>query len=147
MEYYSRAIGYCGRVIKIALVCSTVPLLCSCTSAAKHHENLPTTQERQMTLGVVQRDIYPGMSQAELAEALGSPNIVTRDSEGNEAWIYDKIATEASFSRSSNHWTLILFGGQREAGASSSTQRTLTVVVKFDEAQQIDTVSYHSSRF
>jgi hypothetical protein len=33
-----------------------------------------------MTLGVVQKEIHKGLSQADVAEALGSPNIVTRDS-------------------------------------------------------------------
>ncbi len=54
-----------------------------------------------MTLGVVQSFIKEGMSQADIASALGSPNIVTQDKDGNDTWIYDKIATETSQSGSS----------------------------------------------
>ncbi len=42
-----------------------------------------------MTVGIVQKEIRIGMSQADVAAALGSPNIVTRDSEGKETWIYE----------------------------------------------------------
>jgi hypothetical protein len=54
-----------------------------------------------MTVGIVQKEIRVGMSQADVALALGSPNIVTSDGSGKETWIYDKIASEASYSASS----------------------------------------------
>ncbi len=76
-------------------------LLSGCVSAAQHQKELGSTNEREMTVGIVQKEIRTGMSQADVAEALGSPNIVTRDSEGKETWIYDKIASEASYSNSS----------------------------------------------
>jgi hypothetical protein len=103
------------------------------------------------------------MSQADVAAALGSPNIVTKDSEGKETWIYDKIATEASYSKSSSQisggggaggiagTTLLLGiigGGYSQAsGAASSTQKTLTVIIKFNDKNQVDSFSYHSSKF
>src|SRR5512144_3058182 len=73
-------------------------LVSGCMTAAEHQRSLSSTQEREMTVGIVQKEIRVGMSQADVAGALGSPNIVTRDSEGKETWIYDKIATEASYS-------------------------------------------------
>ena len=54
-----------------------------------------------MTLGIVQKEIRVGLSQADVAAALGSPNIVTKDSADKETWVYDKIASEASYSASS----------------------------------------------
>jgi outer membrane protein assembly factor BamE (lipoprotein component of BamABCDE complex) len=116
-----------------------------------------------MTLGIVQKEIRVGMSQADVAIALGSPNIVTRDSSGKETWIYDKIATEASYSKSSGNVkgaagaggipgsTLLLGiiggGASRDSGAASTTQKTLTVVIKFDENALVETFSYHMSKF
>ena len=116
-----------------------------------------------MTLGTVQRQISKGMSQTEVAEALGSPNIVSKDREGDESWIYDKIATEASYSSDQGNTaglagaggtpgnTLILgglFGSySRSAGASASTQKTLTVVIKFNASGRVKDFSYHSSKF
>jgi outer membrane protein assembly factor BamE (lipoprotein component of BamABCDE complex) len=116
-----------------------------------------------MTVGIVQKEIRVGMSQADVAAALGSPNIVTRDSEGKETWVYDKIATEASYSKGSGGigggagvggvtgTTLILglIGGgySKEAGAMSTTQKTLTVIIKFDKNNTVESFSYHSSKF
>jgi outer membrane protein assembly factor BamE (lipoprotein component of BamABCDE complex) len=121
-----------------------------CMSAAQHQASLGSAKEREMTLGVVQKEIRTGMSQADVAEALGSPNIVTKDSDGNETWIYDKIASEVSYSKggSSTGILVALFaGGSKEAGASSSTQRTLTVVIKFDHDGKVQSSSYHASKF
>ncbi|MCI0453395.1 MAG: outer membrane protein assembly factor BamE [Candidatus Dadabacteria bacterium] len=125
-------------------------LISGCMSAGQHQQSLPSTQERETTVGIVQKEIRAGMSQADVAEALGSPNIVTRDNQGRETWVYDKIASEASFSRDSGGTGLILnlFGFySREAGASSTTQKTLTVIIKFDENKAVDSFSYHASKF
>ena len=100
-----------------------------------------------MTLGIVQKEIRAGLTQADVATALGSPNIVTRDAAGNETWIYDKVATEASYSRSDAYGTILILGASSAAGAAASTQKTLTVVIKFDGDQRVETFSYHSSRF
>lgn len=132
-----------------------------CMTAAEHQQTLHSSKNREMTLGVVQKDIHVGMSQADVATALGSPNIVSKDSEGDESWIYDKIATEVSYSKDSGgigvgagagigSWRMILGGGagySKSVGAVAQTQRTLTVVIKFDENSLVKTLSYHSSKF
>ena len=122
-------------------------LLSGCMSATQHKQNLPSTQEREMTLGIVQKEIHIGMSQADVATTLGSPNIVTRDSSGKETWIYDKIATEASYSKSQGYGTILVLGFSRDTGAISTTQKTLTVVIKFDEKNLVESFSYHASKF
>jgi len=130
-------------------VCLAAELLLSagCTTAAQHQQSLGSTAEREMTVGVVQQEIHAGLGQDEVASALGSPNIVTRDTAGQETWIYDKVASEASYSNSSAYGTILILGAGQNAGASSSTQKTLTVVIKFDANQRVETFSYHSSRF
>lgn len=95
-----------------------------------------------LTVGTVQRSIKHGMSSVEVAEVLGSPNIVQNDGMG-EVWIYDKISSQVSYSESAG--TLILIGGS--SGASSRSQRTLTVIVKFDGESKVRKFSYHTSRF
>jgi outer membrane protein assembly factor BamE (lipoprotein component of BamABCDE complex) len=146
------------RKVKLLLLLMFVG---GCASDAE--QSLRASKEREMTLGLAQKEIRVGMSQADVATALGSPNIVSKDSEGNESWIYDKIATEVSYSRESGgvsagagagslvgSWLLAL-GGQaqysRSVGAATQTQRTLTVVIKFDENSLVKTLSYHSSKF
>ena len=132
-------------------------------SAAEHSQSLHSSRERELTVGTVQKEIRRGMSQAEVAETLGSPNIVTKDEQGDETWVYDKIASEASYSSDSGSGSgaaggggtpgsSLILGGlfgsyTRSAGASASTQRTLTVVLKFNKNGQIKDFSYHASKF
>lgn len=134
-----------------------------CMTAAEHQQELGSAREREMTVGIVQKEIRKGMSQADVAIALGSPNIVTNDGSGKEAWIYDKIATEASYSNSSGGisggvgagglaGSALILGGvgggySKSAGASSTTQKTLTVVIKFDNRGRVESFSYHASKF
>jgi outer membrane protein assembly factor BamE (lipoprotein component of BamABCDE complex) len=122
-----------------------IPLY-ACT-AQYHARDVQAASERNLTLGVVQKEIHRGLSQADVAEALGSPNIVTRDSAGLETWVYDKTATEASYSNSTTYGTVLVVGFAQNAGASSTSQRTLTVVIKFGTDGKVDTFSYHASRF
>lgn len=108
-------------------------------------------KEKELTAGLAQKQIRTGMSQAEVAQALGSPNIVTRDSDGKEVWIYDKIATEASYSKDSSGTSLMLvlfmIGSSKSTEKSSITQRTLTVLIKYDKDGKVDSTSFHASKF
>ena len=108
-----------------------------CTSAAQHQQRLGSAAEREMTLGVVQETIRAGLTQDEVVTALGSPNIVTRDAEGRETWVYDKVASEASYSNSEQYGTVLIVGAGSAAGASSQSQRTLTVVIRFGPDQRV----------
>ncbi len=99
------------------------------------------------------------MSGGEVIEALGSPNVISTDEKGNEVWVYDKFATDVVASESG--WSVLgavvgagsgAAGGaggglSGRSGAQSSSQRTLTVVVKFDEAKRVRDFAYHASRF
>lgn len=130
--------------ISLVLACVQVS---GCMSAADHAAALHSSRDRDLTVGLVQKDIRYGMSQSDVAASLGSPNIVTREDNGNETWIYDKIATEASRSSDSGGWTILLAGSNKQAGASATTQRTLTVVIKFDHERRVSNFTYHSTKF
>jgi outer membrane protein assembly factor BamE (lipoprotein component of BamABCDE complex) len=121
--------------------------LVGCISAADHSSQVHSNRAQEFTVGVVQREVRRGMSQSDVAVALGSPNIVTREDNGNETWIYDKIATEASQSSDSGGLWLLLGNYDKSAGASASTQKTLTVVIKFDRSSRVDSFTYHSTKF
>ena len=132
--------------------------LSGCVTAADHSKQLHSDSDRKMTVGIVQKEIRKGMSQADVASALGSPNLVSKDKEGIETWIYDKIATEVSYSQSNVGGGVggLLIGGiggalggisgGKAAGASAQTQRTLTVIIKFRDGL-VHEFSYHSSKF
>ncbi len=113
----------------------------------------------RVTVGTVQKEIRLGMSATAVAQVLGSPNIVTTDPDRNEAWIYDKFATDVVYSRSRGGVLGQVLGGgtdvggagigvqTQEAGADSRSQRTLTVVIKFDADQRVRDFAYHTARF
>jgi len=114
---------------------------------------------RQFTLGVVQKELKPGLSQADVAERLGAPNLVTRDGEGREAWVYDKVSLEVEASSGSvgigglgsgggSSWGALLgiAAGKRSEKARSS-QKTLTVVIRFSAAGAVESFTWHSSQF
>ena len=118
-----------------------------CRSSADHQRALHPNQEQEFTLGRVQKEVRKGMAQSEVAQALGSPNIVTREENGGDTWIYDKIATEASYSSDSGGIWLLIAGYNKDAGASATTQKTLTVVIKFDPRGRVANFTYHSTKF
>lgn len=148
-----------GQNMKKAMIAFISILFSIACTPAYHQEKLASTKEREMTVGIVQKEIRVGMSQTAVAEALDSPNIVSMDKNGKESWIYDKIASEASYSNSNltgatggggttgNTLLLGLLIGGYESGASSTTQKTLTVVIKFGQDHLVESFSYHSSKF
>jgi hypothetical protein len=114
---------------------------------------------REFTLGAVQKELRPGLSQADVAERLGAPNIVAREPDGREAWIYDKVSSEVEASSggvgigglgtgagSSFAGVLGIAAGKRTEKARSS-QKTLTVVVRFSATGAVESFTWHSSRF
>ena len=133
----STALLYVGLIV----------LLAGCVAARHAADTQEGLQGDRLTVGTVQKEIRKGMSGAEVAQALGSPNIVSTDEQGREVWIYDKIATDRVYSEGSGGGTLILLWGQQRVAASSTSQRTLTVIIKFDQEKKVRDFAYHTSRF
>lgn len=137
-------------VYQIAIFSMAIALS-SCQPAQQHAADARAGQDGdRLTVGTVQREIRVGMSGAEVAQVLGSPNIVTTDEQRRESWVYDKISTERVYSQSSGGAgfipALIIAGGS-SAGASSTSQRTFTVIIKFDADRKVRDYAYHTSRF
>ena len=151
------------KLIKILTIFMMIVPLIGCMSANQHYRQTHGPKEKEMTVGIVQKEIRKGMPSADVATVLGSPNIVTTDSANREVWVYDKISTDVSYSKDSSGTGLklliagvsdSLFGAgapsgsySRSAGAQSKTQRTLTVVIKYDEQNRVRDFFYHTSRF
>jgi outer membrane protein assembly factor BamE (lipoprotein component of BamABCDE complex) len=153
------------RIAKHIQLVAGFTLLAGCQSAAEHAANVRAAQDAgdKMTVGQVQRQIRVGMTNAEVIELLGSPNIVTTDDQRRENWVYDKISTDTAYSASSGGVSTLFLGGglvgdallgaaasgsyRSGAGARSTTQRTLTVIIKFDDSAHVRDFSYRSSSF
>jgi len=129
----------------------------------------------ELTLGLVQSKVKKGMSQGDVAQAIGSPNIASKDRDGNETWIYDKVSSETETEsegkkkgKSSGFGVgggglfgalggIIGVGGgfgsnkgevdTKEKSKVKSTKKTLTVVIKFDKKSMVKEVNYHMSKF
>ena len=141
------------------LVISASVLIAACSSAPQHRAAVQDDTGERLTVGTVQKEIRIGMSSADVASVLGSPNIVSTDADRNENWIYDKFATDVVYSNSRGGVLGLVLGGgsdvggvglgasAQSAGAESRTQRTLTVVIKFDAEQRVRDFAYHTSRF
>lgn len=140
-------------------------ILTACESAQSHRESVQDTSGDRVSVGTVQRQIRVGMSGAEVAQVLGSPNIVTTDDQRREVWVYDKISTTNVYSTSAGSASLsggsalgllavpaLIIGSinarsSGTAGASSTSQKTFTVIIKYDEAGRVRDFAYHTSRF
>ena len=134
-------------------------LIPGCKSASDHRRDVRDDTGEKVTVGKVQAEIKTGMSGAEVVAILGSPNIVTTDEERREAWVYDKFATETAYSTSSGGVSVLVLAGignvlggaapstNSSTGATSKTQRTLTIVIKFDKNKKVRDFAYHSSSF
>ena len=124
------------KKIFLIICLATTPFLTACTSGDPVHEE-------KLTVAAAQREIKIGMSSADVVAVLGSPNMITTDDQRRETWVYDRVSTNVS-SSSSGVWMLI-------AGTSSAkysqNQRTLTIIVKFDENQMVRDFAYRTSTF
>lgn len=133
---------------KMLLAVIAVIFLSGCSSAYYHAKQVhKADQLDRVTVGKVQSQIKIGMSSAQVVEVLGSPNIVTTDENRLENWVYDKIATDVVYSNESGGAWLIIGSVHPSSGAQSTSQRTLTIVIKFDAEKKVRDFAYHSSSF
>ena len=144
------------RCLEVLVVTTAALGGAGCVTARQHAAQVQrATGEDRLDVGTVQREIRIGMSGAEVLETLGSPNIVSTDELQREVWVYDRISTDTA--RSSTRGLLggAVFGGSGGAGglgtgssgATSKSQRTLTIVIRFDENGRVHDYAYHASRF
>ena len=129
------------RVLGLLAFCALVAL--GCANRGKPEAEI----EDRLTVGTVQREITLGLSAASVAEILGSPNIVTTDEKRREVWVYDKISTDRVDVARSSFGTLIIFGGSESETSSSTRQRTLTIIIKFDEEKRVRDFAYNATQF
>ena len=119
-------------------------LMFGCASASYLRKDVQDDTGDRLTVGIVQRNITIGMSSAEVAEVLGSPNVVSTDEQRREVWIYDKIATDVTYAYSAAGLKFLTVGS---AGSRTTSQRTLTIIIKFDGSGKVRDFAYHTSRF
>jgi len=127
--------------ILLTLAIVTIPFLSSCSTTDY------SLNEEKMTVAKAQTEIKIGMPSSAVVEALGSPNMVTTDTEHRETWVYDKVSTNVQSSSSKSGVWLLLFATGGHDFKASSNQRTLTIIVKFDKNGLVRDFAYRTSTF
>jgi outer membrane protein assembly factor BamE (lipoprotein component of BamABCDE complex) len=130
---------------KVALVAVGLSLLATFAPPA-----LAQVDQRNspLTSGNVAMNLQVGKTtQADVLEAFGAPNIVTMDGARNTVWSYQRHATVTQSNSSSSFWTIILTGGSKRADGFSSTQRTVTLIIKFDASNVVSDFRSRTSDF
>jgi len=116
-----------------------------CTSNALYS---PKSDEK-LTVAKAQR-LEAGMSSAKVISIMGSPNILSTNEQGNEVWVYDKVSTQ-NVSQTNGLGTGLLTGLLIQGGSSTnsniSSQRTLTIIVKYNKNKKVEDIAYHTSSF
>lgn len=132
------------KTLRYAIACSLLLVtLAACVQAPV----TPVDSANPLTSGQVTLTLRKNQTtQTEVLEKFGSPNLVTANADGEEAWTYQKHATVANASSSSGFATIILAGVQSSRSGFEQSSRTMTLIIKFKEINGIKTVVDFSSR-
>ena len=113
--------------------------------------NAPKETPSKLTLGLAQSTVTKGSNQSEIIKVLGAPNIISKDKLGNETWTYDRIARDAqSNSRSGAGFGALfgwIFAGGSSSSSSSMSNKSLTVIITFDDNKNVIDYAYQSLEF
>lgn len=110
-------------------------------------QKAPNSGADRLSIASVQRSIRIGMSSTEVVEILGAPNMVTTDENRNETWVYDRMCTNIQGSASEGYFTLILAGVGTSRYNRQTSQRSLTIIVMFDEKGKVRDFRYRQTSF
>jgi outer membrane protein assembly factor BamE (lipoprotein component of BamABCDE complex) len=101
-----------------------------------------------LTQGNVQMNLKVGnTTKSDVLNAFGSPNITTRDASGEEVWSYQRAATVAQSSSSSEYWTILLAGQSRTADGFSQSSRMMTLIITFNAKDIVSDFRSRTSDF
>lgn len=102
-----------------------------------------TNRNSQLTHGNVQLTLAKGeTTQTEVLENFGAPNVSSIDGNGYEVWTYQRQATNAQIAV--ENWGI--FSRDSTVGVSQS-QRTITLIIKFDETKTVHDFKSRTSSF
>jgi outer membrane protein assembly factor BamE (lipoprotein component of BamABCDE complex) len=128
--------------MKNILILMLVVFISACTHPVSVGPNATN-----LTVGKVQGEIKEGMAASAVAMILGSPNIVTTDENRREVWIYDKVSSNSVNTTNSGYGTLIILGANTSQSESTTSQKTLTIIIKFDKDKKVRDFAYNYTQF
>ena len=128
----------------ILIVITSLILLSGCVTAPE-----PLTKKNsELTQGMVQMNLEVGKTtKSDVIETFGSPNITTRDGDGNEVWTYQRQAQINQSSSSSEFIFVIIAGTSSSASGFESSSRMMTLIIKFDNNDIVTDFKSRESNF
>ena len=129
---------------RIILLISLTLLLAGCVTAPE-----PLTKKNsELTQGMVQMNLEVGKTtKSDVIETFGSPNITTRDGDGNEVWTYQRQAQINQSSSNSGFIFVIIAGKSSSASGFESSSRMMTLIIKFDSDDVVADFKSRESNF
>lgn len=101
----------------------------------------------EFTLGMVQQRIHTGMSQGEVVACIGAPNMVNKGAEGLETWTYNKISQTTQETYNKKWYFFLLFGKRKGCKRTETSEKSITVVLSFDEQCCLENIMYKTSSY
>lgn len=129
----------------IWIILSAIVLLTACMKHPASEVSDGSTSN--LTVGKVQGQIKEGMPASDVAAILGSPNIVTTDEKRREVWIYDKVSSNRVDTSNSAFGWIVILGADTSQSQSTTSQKTLTIIIKFDEQKMVRDFAYNYTQF
>jgi outer membrane protein assembly factor BamE (lipoprotein component of BamABCDE complex) len=125
-----------------------LPLLATLAACGADVPGPVDQRNSALTQGNVQLNLAVGQTtKADVLEVFGAPNITTRDAAGSEVWSYQRHATVAQSSSNSDYWTILLTGGSRSAAGFAQSNRTMTLIIKFNSKDVVSDFRSRTSDF
>jgi len=122
----------------------TLVLLLACLTVLSTGCQESRTQGSNLTPGMAKTKITNGVTtQSEILEVFGAPNIITKNKSGNEVWTYDKVAMDKS--NKEGYWTILAAG--ESSGNQTTSTKTFTLMLEFDDDDIVKDNSYRASQF
>ncbi len=109
-------------------------------------ENVSVINET-LSFGMVKKHVIVGKStQSEVIKIFGSPdNIIMK--KGKELWIYDRFKVETSASSESGFGNIIIAGVASKTSKTSTSIKTITVMIDFDVNNVVEDFSIRVGGF
>ena len=125
-------------------IITSILILTGCVTAPE-----PLTKKNsELTQGMVQMNLEVGKTtKSDVIETFGSPNITTRDGDGNEVWTYQRQAQINQSSSSSEFIFVIIAGKSSSASGFESSSRMMTLIIKFDNNDIVTDFKSRESNF
>lgn len=101
-----------------------------------------------LTPGNVSLHLRVGQTnQADVLQVFGAPNIVTQDGQGREVWSYQRHASVTAGADGGAYFNILVFGAGNSKRSSTETERTMTLIIKFDAGRVVSDFNSRASEF